>query len=127
MASRAVPMRSGREQAADAMPAESEASFQTRVVDAAERLGWRVFHVRRSSGWSETGKRRIPYVTENGWVDLVLGRHGQVLFREIKAERGRLSVDQLAWGHYLMSSGHNWGVWKPKDWPGIVRELGGEP
>jgi len=91
-----------RQQIADAM---TEAQLQTSVTQLAKALGWRVFHVTWSPG------------TTPGWPDLVLihPTKQRVVFRELKATRGRLSAAQLLWLRDLTAAGQDADVWRPAD------------
>ncbi len=92
----------------------TEAELQQKITDRAELLGWMVYHTydsRRSAA---------------GFPDLVLARAGRVLFVEVKAEKGRLSVTQAKWlselgiGKPSIQSEYNHRshevyVWRPSD------------
>ncbi|HUY07874.1 MAG TPA: VRR-NUC domain-containing protein [Candidatus Dormibacteraeota bacterium] len=89
--------RDGQRQIALAM---TERDLQWDIVSLATALGWRCFHAhdaRRSAA---------------GFPDLCLARRGDVLFAELKTERGRLSNAQIAWSEELP----NWFCWRPTDW-----------
>ena len=91
----------------------SEDVFQKQVEQLAESLGWKVYHTHDS--------RR----SHRGWPDLVLGRRGRVLFRELKTMKGRTTPDQKAWLELLNAAGHDAAVWRPIQWfdRTIEREL----
>jgi hypothetical protein len=91
-----------------------EKSFQASVVELARLLGWRVFYVTDSRG------------SPPGWPDLTLGRGGVLLFRELKAEKGRLTLEQQEWRDVLTAAGMDWQVWRPSDWPRIEATLRGQ-
>ena len=102
-------------------PRVSEALFQALLVDIARRLGWTTYHTRDSRG------------SDLGWCDLVLARRtgpgpgqGRVIFREIKAERGRVRPEQAMWGGLLLAAGLDWAIWRPSDWDRILATLVGE-
>ncbi len=58
--------------------------------------------------------------SEPGFPDLVVvGPHG-VLFRELKADRGRLTSEQQIWLDRLAEAGADADVWRPGDWPARV-------
>ena len=78
---------------------ESEAAFQTWVVDYARLRGWLTAHVRDSRGQDATG---MP--------DLVLARAGVVLLIELKAEGGKTTKAQAVW---LAASGNH--LYRPSD------------
>ena len=78
----------------------TERAFQARVLDLAKLYGWMVFH---------------PYSSRRstaGFPDLVLARHGQVLFVELKTDTGQLSVAQRQWRDALPDAR----CWRPRDW-----------
>ncbi|MEW1964651.1 VRR-NUC domain-containing protein [Micrococcus sp. NPDC078436] len=95
--------------------AMSERDLQDAVVRMAESLGWKVYHTYDS-------RRSGP-----GWPDLVLGRDGRVLFRELKTMKGRVSKDQQEWIGLLAAAGDDVAVWRPDQWHDrtIERELAG--
>mgnify|MGYP003677610739 FL=1 len=80
-------------------PAISEAQFQKQVIQLAQLLGWRVAHFRAaqtSRGW------RTPVAADGaGFPDLVLARRGQLIFAELKTQRGKLSNAQECWQEAL--------------------------
>lgn len=89
---------------------ESEADFQRWTIDYAEWHGWAVFHTYDS-------RRSNP-----GWPDLVLVRD-RVLFRELKTNSGRLSVEQAACLNRLTAAGADAKVWRPRDRRSVEQEL----
>lgn len=130
----------------------SEKEWQRTVVEAAQALGWTVAHFRAartgSGGWA------TPVQADGaGFPDLVCVRGPRLIFAELKARAGRLSVDQRAWldalglvsqatryaadvamGEDLLEPnlsheadyrgcGVEVYVWKPVDWPEVERTL----
>lgn len=89
----------------------TEAEFQQLIVDLARWAGWRTYHTHDS--------RR----SDAGWPDLVLARNRVLLFRELKARRGRMTDDQRDWGCTLLRTGASWAVWRPEDWELILSTL----
>lgn len=90
------------------------------------------YHVRRLmkdlglKGYHTGDSRRA----QRGWPDWVIwnSRGGRPpLFRELKTEQGRLSLEQRETGAELTRSGMDWCVWKPRDlFSGvIVKQLRG--
>jgi hypothetical protein len=77
-------------------------------------------HVRRSvvraGRWATATS--IP-----GWPDLTLLGHGQLIFAELKTDRGRLSGEQVGVIAALRAAGQDARVWRPDDWPEIERTL----
>lgn len=103
-------------------PAMSEAEWQQQVLELAALCGWRVNHHRPTPA----GRGRDRWTTATtvvGFPDLLLFRPGALLFRELKTDKGRLSPEQRAVLAELEAAGANVGVWRPKDWDAICREL----
>lgn len=98
----------------------TEAEFQRGVIELAQLSGWLVAHFRPAQtmhGW------KTPVSGDGkGFPDLVMARE-RVIYRELKAQRGTLSMDQLFWGDALRRAGADYAVWRPKDWPQIEEEL----
>ena len=68
---------------------------------------------------------RISIGSKRGWPDwVILGPRG-ALFRELKSQRGDLSIDQRAIGSMLTRAELSWAVWRPADLLDgtIVRQL----
>jgi hypothetical protein len=87
--------------------ATSEKDFQSLVIGLARRTGWTCYHTHDSRH------------SEKGFPDLVFVGHGMILFRELKAERGKLSADQERWRDLLVGAGCDWRCWRPSDWPSV--------
>lgn len=85
-----------------------EKEFLAAVVDYALLRDWQVYHTYHS--------RR----SERGFPDLTLARRAEVLFRELKTEKGKLTGEQRQWG---LSLGGYWRVWRPSDAAQIIEEL----
>lgn len=104
----------------------SEAEFQSAVIQLAQVTGWRVAHFRAAQ--NSRGDWRTPVAADGtGFPDLVLVRGHKLLFRELKTVKGRLTIEQLAWGEALKAAGANWGVWRPSDWDLIESALKRQP
>ena len=97
----------------------SEAELQSAVIECAQLLGWKVAHFRAAQtaqGWL------TPVQADGkGFPDLVLihSGHHKVLFVELKAKAGRLSVEQQDWLHRLLTASCSHlgvEVWRPDDW-----------
>lgn len=67
------------------MKAGGEAAFQRQVEQLAAYYGWRSYHTHNS-------QRSAP-----GFPDLVLVRDLELIFAELKTEKGRASVAQQEW------------------------------
>ena len=82
----------------------TEAQLQAAVIEAAQLFGWRIYHTfdsRRSNA---------------GFPDLVLVRPPEMLFVELKSEKGRVRPEQKAWIDDLIAVGNEVLVWRPVDW-----------
>lgn len=89
-----------------------EQQFMEAIQQMAGYLGWKTYHTHDS--------RR----SEPGFPDLVLVKINQpVKFREVKTEKGRLTKEQDAWITLLALAGADVGVWRPRDWDLIEKEL----
>ena len=97
-----------------------ERDFLATVVEYAQLKGWLVHHVLESRHYA---KRIGP-----GYPDLVLVRDGQLLFIEVKSEKGKLSKAQAEWILALVKVAYSsprveCHVWRPSDWPTIEKVL----
>ena len=63
----------------------SEEALQQWVIHLARLHGWRYYHTRYS--------KRSP----SGFPDLVLVRRGQLIFAELKSQKGHLTAEQRGW------------------------------
>lgn len=81
----------------------SEKSWQQWVLEAAERFGWRWYHTHDS--------RR----SNAGWPDLVLWRPPELVFVELKRQRGKVSAVQAQTLADLEDCGCEVHVWRPAD------------
>lgn len=74
----------------------TETELQGTVVRMAVERGWRV---KTASQGSKSGRPTRPPRNDgsNGFPDLVLARDTELLFLELKAQDGKLSLDQCAW------------------------------
>ena len=80
----------------------TEEQFQRQVIELAELCGWAVFHVHDS-------RRSNP-----GWPDLVLCRPPEILFAELKTDKGRIRLEQMEWIERLTACGLEAYVWRPE-------------
>lgn len=101
---------------------QSEATFQSAVIDYAQRKGWRVAHFRPAQ--NARGDWRTPVAADGaGFPDLVLVRD-RVIFAELKSHTGRVREDQHAWLDALRGAAQTEvHVWRPADWPTIEETL----
>lgn len=91
---------------------ETEAEFQSYVLDLAALLGWRVAHFRPAR--TEKGWRTAVAADGKGFPDLVLVRD-RVIFAELKSDTGRLSGEQEEWLEDLAAAGAETYIWRPSD------------
>jgi len=94
--------------------AMTEDELQSCVMDACRVLGLLAYHTHDS--------RRSPA----GFPDLaIVGR--RLIFRELKAQRGRTTTAQEQWLAALRHAGIDADVWRPGDWRdgNIMRQLQG--
>ena len=118
---------------------QNEAEFQAHVIHVARQMGWGI----TASAWLRQTEEATAYGiealpldglvfhprfsvgSEAGWPDLVLVRRRdkRVLFRELKADKGRVSPRQAAVLELLRAVGLDAGVWRPSDEDRIQGEL----
>jgi hypothetical protein len=87
------------------------------------RLSWAV-HVAATSRGLFTFRLLDSRRVRGGWPDyVIIGR--RMIFRELKADEGRLSRDQSRVGELIREAGGDWAVWRPADYNSglIAREL----
>ena len=102
------------------LPAISEKQFQKQVIEFAQLRKWKVAHFRPARvmvNGKETWRTPVSGDGE-GFPDLILARRGKVLFRELKAESGKASPEQLAWLYEVGGK-----IWRPSMWAMIEKEL----
>lgn len=90
----------------------TEADLLVSVLDLASLLGLRTAHfrpARTAAGW-----RTAVAGDGKGFPDLVVSGRS-VLFRELKADRGRLSPEQVLWVAALKVARADVAVWTPAD------------
>lgn len=95
--------------------AMTETEFQAQVIELAEILGWRVYHV-------SDVRKRLRARTSPGFPDLVLVRE-RALYRECKDDRRQLEKEQKAWRDVLLAAGQDWALWRPRMWVEIQADL----
>ena len=95
------------------VPPMTEKEFLQQVRDLAKLCGWLVYHTYDS--------RRSP----EGFPDLVLVRGNQIIFAELKSERGKARPEQRMWLDALEKVCNvEVHLWRPGDWNEIVERLG---
>lgn len=97
--------------------AMSEDDLLNAVVDLTRLLGVLTHHCRPARTQGQDGQDRwvTPIKGDKGFPDLVLAGTRGVLYRELKAERGRLSEEQNTWIARLRRTGADAAVWRPSD------------
>lgn len=96
---------------------ESEKDLERAVVELAILNSWLVYHTRDSRG------------SVAGFPDLVLVREGELIFAELKTEKGKLSSAQQQWLAMLATVSDESDpqvrvcLWKPQDWKTIEQVL----
>lgn len=100
----------------------SEAEFQRLVIELAQTLGYLVAHFR--PGMDRRGNWQTAVAGDGaGFPDLVLVGRGQVLFVELKAQKGTPSAQQKNWLEAIAKAGGQAHLWRPRDWDEIVATL----
>lgn len=88
----------------------TEAELQTNILSLCKLLHLLAYHTYDS--------RR----SNSGFPDLVIVGNNTI-FRELKTQKGKLSVDQQIWLIGLEKSGSDVGVWRPMHWlDGSIQE-----
>lgn len=94
-------------------PPMSEAAWQSRVVDYARLMGFRVYHPPDNRPDEHGRKQNV----EAGFPDLVMVRDGRLVFAELKRDGEKPTQAQLDWlwelGEVHRVEGY---VWCPADW-----------
>lgn len=97
----------------------TEKDWQSRVVDLAKLMGWRIYSARAAQtakGW------RTP-VTSKGFPDLLLLKAGRMIAAELKVGTAVRS-EQAEWLNELgQVAGVETYVWRPDDWDAVVDVL----
>lgn len=91
--------------------AQTEQQFQRAVIEYAQILRWLCYH-----SWTSIHSSK-------GFPDLVLCRPPQLIYVELKSEKGRVSTDQRTWLDSLIACGCEAYLWRPSDWPEIEVRL----
>jgi hypothetical protein len=121
---------------------QSEREFQAAVIEYAHLNGWLVHHGRAAQ--VREGKWVTPIQGDAGFPDLVMARGHQVVFAELKSEKGTMSPAQKRWIETLKEAA-DWAgfefdfpadppdhtahrdlamkVWRPSDWDEIETTL----
>ena len=90
----------------------SEEDFMRSVIQIASDCAWAVYHTRDS--------RR----SQAGFPDLTLVRSGEIIFAELKSQKGRIKKEQQEWLDRLRENGHvDVYLWRPSDLQDIIDRL----
>ena len=92
----------------------TEEDFMRSVIQIASDCAWAVYHTRDS--------RR----SQAGLPDLTLVRSGEIIFAELKSQKGRIKKEQQEWLDRLRENGHvDVYLWRPSDLQDIIERLVG--
>ena len=107
----------------------SERDLKNSIVNFARSYGWLVHHdlpsQRANGSWATVTQG------DSGFPDLVLihpGNHSkrlqaQVIYAELKTQRGKLTTGQQQWLDILQAAGQTAVVWRPADLQAIFTKL----
>jgi hypothetical protein len=100
----------------------NEAQLKNWVIELAQRFGWLVHHDLPAQYGN--GRWATPVQGFAGFPDLVLAHpSGQLLFAELKSDKGKTSTRQDTWLAILDLAGIENHVWRPSDMPFIQDRL----
>lgn len=88
----------------------TEKQWLNQVVELARLLGWSTYHP-----W-------LSIHSASGWPDLALVRE-RLILAELKAEKGKVSIDQRLWLDRLIVAGVECYVWRPSQFDEVVNIL----
>lgn len=93
----------------------NERAFTDAVIELALMSGHLVHHDR--------DEQKVQGI--QGFPDLVIVGRGRVRYRELKMPGKDLDpkLSQHTWAAVLLGIGVDYAIWRPDDWPTIVREL----
>jgi 3',5'-cyclic AMP phosphodiesterase CpdA len=92
----------------------TEKALSDNIVALARMLG---YLVHRDPTWRATG-------ADPGYPDLTLAREGKIIFVELKADKGKLTPEQMDWADAIDGTHRDSGyemrpwyyVWRPSNW-----------
>ena len=100
----------------------TETQFKNWVIELAQTCGWLIHHDLPAQYAS--GRWATPVQGFAGFPDLVLAhKSGQLMFAELKAEKGKTSTRQETWLGILALAGVENYVWRPSDKEFITHRL----
>ncbi len=88
-----------RIEASDHAAPMTETELQGHIIKMAAAQGWAI-HV-HSQGASNAPRRAVRVASNNGYPDMTLARDGEVLWLELKAQKGTLDPMQVFWQQAL--------------------------
>jgi len=96
--------------------AMTENQLQDNILAMALKLGWLCYHTR--AAMNKRGVWSSPMQGNPGFFDVVLIRRGVVILKELKSEKGKLTVQQQEWiKEYDPACPTPYDhVWRPHDW-----------
>ena len=108
----------------------SESAFQEQVIAYAQLWGWRVAHCRKVRVQRPNGSTywETPMAADGaGWPDLVLvhRKRKEMIFAELKTDRGTVEPEQQEWLTDLETCGQDVMIWRPRVWDEIQAILEG--
>jgi hypothetical protein len=94
----------------------TEKDFRQQILDLAHLLGWKAYFT-----WNSLH-------SPAGFPDLVMVHEEkrQLIFAELKSEKGKVTVAQYDWLTALEKVSKQVYLWKPSDWDYIVKVLEGK-
>jgi len=100
--------------------AVSERQWQHQVIVMAKTFQWRVAHFRPAL--NQRGQWQTAVQADGaGFPDLVLAHpSGDLIFAELKSDRGALSADQKRWAAVL---NRHFALWRPADYDAVRERL----
>ena len=100
----------------DTITAITEKDWLAQVRQAAEKLGYLVYHTHDS-------RRSDP-----GFPDLVLVNmeKKRLVFAELKREKGKILAEQQLWIDTLREAGQEAHIWRPSDIDRVIEVLSGD-
>lgn len=106
------------------MKAGSEAAFQQQVTNLAAYTGWRWYHAPENRPIRTANGRVRKQNVVRGFPDLTLVRDTELIFAELKAEKGRVRPEQTDWLNDLQAvPGVETYIWRPSDFDEIHARL----
>jgi hypothetical protein len=92
----------------------TETQLKNWVIEVAQRFGWLIHHDLPAQ--FANGRWATPIQGFAGFPDLVLAHPtGQLLFAELKSDKGKTSTRQDTWLEILSLAGVENYIWRPND------------